>query len=389
VYAVAETDALSKGEAVAVCPRCNEALESRKTRCGVIFACAKCHGRQAALAVLRNAGATAPFLREVWRQARDPWAKRSVKCPHCNRPMSAVTARWGGHELDIDVCAPCSAVWFDRGEMAAVPTVPRPRPDPQPELSEEVREKKGLALLGMQADKEQALGNPGVGLAPPAGWQWLPGILGLPVECEAPARKSRPLATWAVVAVTVAVFLMSMEDPAKAVRQWGFIPSEWARHGGLTSLTSFFIHGGLFHLVANMYFLLIFGDNVEDDLGSLRFVLLLLGAAVFGDVVHAAFDARGQIPCVGASGGVCGVLGYYAVMFPRAKIGVLFRWLFWINFPAFVWLLFYLVIQVLGAFQQMDGHGNVSCLAHLGGLAVGLVAAMAARAVRSRPPEFG
>jgi membrane associated rhomboid family serine protease len=118
-------------------------------------------------------------------------------------------------------------------------------------------------------------------------------------------------------------------------------------------------------------------------------VLLLLGATVFGDVVHAAFDPRGQIPCVGASGGVCAVLGYYAVMFPRAKIGVLFRWLVWINFPAFVWLLFYLAIQFLGAMQQMGGHGNASCLAHLGGLAVGIVAAMVARTLRSRPPEFG
>jgi membrane associated rhomboid family serine protease/Zn-finger nucleic acid-binding protein len=370
---------------VAVCPRCNKTLEKRKTRCGIVYACATCHGRQAALAVLRRAGATAPFLKQVWRQASDPWAKRSLKCPHCNRPMSAVAARWGDHQFDLDVCAPCTAVWFDRGEMAVVPTVPRTAPPP--ELSEAAREK--VALFNLHESKEQVLDNPAVGLVPPEGWQWLPGILGLPVEYEAPERKSRSWTTWAVVAVTTLVFLALMGNLPEVIRQWGFIPDQWARHGGLTSLTSFFIHGGLFHLLSNMYFLLIFGDNVEDDLGPFLFVLLLLGAAVFGDVVHAAFEPRGQIPCVGASGGIFAVLGYYSVMFPRAKIGVLIWWLVWINFPAVAWLLFYLVIQMLGAVMQMDGHGNASCLAHLGGLAVGIVAAMVARTLRSRPPEFG
>jgi len=370
---------------VAICPRCQVTLDKRKTPCGIVYACRQCHGRAAALAVLRTAGATAPFLKQVWMEARDSPALSPLRCPHCNRAISAVTARWGDHELDLDVCAPCSAVWFDGGELGAVPTTPRAVAPPP--LSEDAREQ--MALLQIQADKEKALDNPAAGVAPPEGWQWLPGILGLPVEYESPEKKSRPWATWSVVAIAAVVFAVSQSDLEGFVRQWGFIPNEWHRHGGLTLFTSFFIHAGLFHLVANMYFLLIFGDNVEDDLGPALFVLLLFGGSVLGDAMHALFDPRGLLPCVGASGGICALLGYYGIMFPRAKVGILLRWLIWISLPAIAWVIFYLAIQFVGALMQAGGHGRVSCLAHLGGLSAGIVAAMAARMMRSRSPEFG
>ena len=82
-------------------------------------------------------------------------------------------------------------------------------------------------------------------------------------------------------------------------------------------MTSFFIHGSLLHLVGNVYFLMVFGDNVENDIGRWRYAALLLAATLAGGFLHIALDVRPLIPCVGASGGIAGVLTYYALRFPR------------------------------------------------------------------------
>jgi membrane associated rhomboid family serine protease len=139
---------------------------------------------------------------------------------------------------------------------------------------------------------------------------------------------------------------------------------------------SFFLHGGIFHLLSNLCFLLVFGDKVEDDLGSGRFLLLLTMATVVGDIVHIAADPDSTLPCIGASGGISGVIAYYALKFPRARLGFLF-WIFhvfrWVRAPAVVLFVVWIGIQLLGTSNQLAGISNVSYLAHLGGAAVGFV----------------
>jgi len=142
-------------------------------------------------------------------------------------------------------------------------------------------------------------------------------------------------------------------------------------------LTSFLLHGGILHLVSNMYFLLVFGDNVEDALGKAGYLGLIVAAALVGDLLHVIFDPRPQIPVVGASGGISGVILYYALKFPRAALGILLRILFyfrWVSLPAYVYVGFWVLLQILGAFQQVAGVTNVSALAHLGGASVGAAA---------------
>ncbi|MGH2435580.1 MAG: rhomboid family intramembrane serine protease, partial [bacterium] len=129
------------------------------------------------------------------------------------------------------------------------------------------------------------------------------------------------------------------------------------------------------HLISNMYFLLVFGDNVEDFLGTGRYLALLLLAAVLGDLTHIALDPRQQIPLIGASGGISGIVLYYALKYPRAQLGILLRiWLYfrWIRMPAYAYVGIWVVLQMIGAQQQIAGITNVSALAHLGGAAVGL-----------------
>jgi membrane associated rhomboid family serine protease len=125
-----------------------------------------------------------------------------------------------------------------------------------------------------------------------------------------------------------------------------------------------------------MYFFLIFGDNVEDVLGKWRFLALLLAADLAGNLLHILGAASSTIPCVGASGGISGIIAYYALKFPHARLGFLFRFylLFkWVHMPAYAMFILWVGLQFVGTFMQLSGFSNVSALAHLGGAVMGLV----------------
>jgi membrane associated rhomboid family serine protease len=162
------------------------------------------------------------------------------------------------------------------------------------------------------------------------------------------------------------------------VQRFGLIPAQAMRLGGLTFVRSFFLHAGIIHLVGNMYFLLVFGDNVEDFLRPLRYLALIVLAALVGDLAHVAIDPQSQIPCIGASGGIAGVITFYALNFPRAGLEFLMRWAFvwfrWIRLPAWSVFILWILFQIIGAIEQKAGISSVSSVAHLGGAAVGVVA---------------
>jgi len=153
------------------------------------------------------------------------------------------------------------------------------------------------------------------------------------------------------------------------------VPSLADRMGGVTLLTSFFLHGGLFHLLSNLYFLIVFGAQVEDYLGRRRYLLLLLSATLAGSLSHVALDPHSNIPIVGASGGIAGIVVFYGLQFPRVRLLILTVWLlfFPLRLRAGIFLLLWFLLQVLGAWQQIHGFSNTSFLAHLGGTAVGLL----------------
>jgi membrane associated rhomboid family serine protease len=221
---------------------------------------------------------------------------------------------------------------------------------------------------------------------PEEAWKWLPGLLGMPVEMSSRPLAHRPLITWGLGGLLVLVFVLTVQNLAAVVGEFGFVPAQWHRHGGLTVLASFFLHGGLFHLIGNLYFFLIFGDNVEDHLGPAKFIILVLGAHLAGTALHGAFDPRPEIPVVGASAGIFGVVAFYAIAFPRSRLGLLFFYFWWIRLPAWVLLVFYGGMQLLGAMVQVQGAGHVSNLGHLGGMAVGILAALFWRSAQNREP---
>jgi len=336
--------------------------------------------------VLRKDAST-QFVKDLLIAARENGRPSPRQCPFCGRPMKLVSLDTPQGRLDLDYCGLCNSVWFDPGEDQAVPTPP-PAPSEE-ELSPKAREALALYQLKSQAEERSAFDEDG----PDSAWQYIPAILGFPVEFNDTPVSRRPWITWGMAAFMAALFvaLMASGTLRAAIEQYGFVPQDWLRRQGATLLASFFLHGGVLHIVSNLYFFLVFADSVEDHLRPARFLLLLLGAHLAGLALHAAADPRGDIPLVGASGGIAGVLAYYAVTFPRAKLGFMLRlyWVFrWFRISAVWALVLFVGIQLFGAWQQRMGFSNTSSFGHLGGLAVGLAAGLWSRAT-ARQPEQG
>jgi membrane associated rhomboid family serine protease len=170
----------------------------------------------------------------------------------------------------------------------------------------------------------------------------------------------------------VLIYIAASPDLSSAIKNWGLVPAELYRRYGLTILTSSLLHGGIFHLLSNLYFFLVFGDNVEDDMGRGKYVLLLAASTLLGDALHVLVDPRTAVPLVGASGAISGIIAYYALQFPKTRLGMLLL-IRWYRIPVGLLMLFWVLYQVFGALYQLSGHGTVSALAHLGGAGVGLL----------------
>src|SRR6516165_1537313 len=183
-----------------------------------------------------------------------------------------------------------------------------------------------LAITEVERLSKQAEGSEFDSAAPDESWKQIAAFLGMPVEFDAPAEQRKPWATWLLSAVIICVSLLAFLNLREVVQRFGLIPAEATRLGGLTFVTSFFLHAGIIHLVGNMYFLLVSGDNVENFLRPLRYIALIAIAALVGDLIHIASEPNSTIPCIGASGGIAGVITFYALSFPQAKIGFLWRY---------------------------------------------------------------
>lgn len=203
----------------------------------------------------------------------------------------------------------------------------------------------------------------------------------IPLRDINPTRRA-PYVSYALIALNLAVFAyqylsLSPLENALIVRRHGVIPlfllSGYAP--ALSTLfSSMFMHGGLLHLVSNMWFLHIFGDNVEDAMGHLHYALFYVFAGVVAGATHALSDPGSQLPMVGASGAISGVLGAYLLMFPRARIVTLVLF-FLLELPAILFILVWFGIQLYSGFGELGTqHGaGVAFFAHVGGFVAGLV----------------
>jgi len=358
---------------MSVCPKCNQRLVRTKTEDGFFFRCRQCDGRAIGLSVLRRV-IPRDYVTGLWLKARRGEGSPGQRCPICRRPMVEVSVPVGGENVPLDLCAGCQFVWFDPHEFEQFLVQPRKESGPGP-LPQPARER--IALAKMETAAERARGADFGGGAPEQSWKWIPALFGMPVEQEVNPVRCWPWITWGLAAAMVLTFVFTVANLPQVVEKFGLVPADALRHGGITLITGFFLHAGLFHLIGNLYFLLVFGDNVEDHLGPWRYWLLVAAAALVGDVLHILGDPRSVVPCIGASGGISGVIAFYALKFPRARLGFLFGFWFyfrWFHMPAWFALIGWFLLQLLLAHQQLAGASNVSALAHLGGAGVGVAA---------------
>ena len=357
-----------------VCPNCRIQLSRNKGEVGVYWACPTCHGRSATVSLLRRI-TTRETVNAVWQAVRSGAHPQRRECPACSARMSEVPLPNPQPEtVNVDVCRTCQFVWFDPSEFEVLPRMAAVAPAREDALPPEARER--LAILQLDDIREQVRGSDWGADTPDHWWKHIPALLGMPVEMEGGYLRRLPVVTWMLALGIVAISVLAFFDLEATVASLGLIPAELGRAGGLTLLTSFFVHGGILHLVGNVYFLLAFGDNVEDYLGRWRYLALLLTAALIGDAFHVMADPASTIPCIGASGGISGVIAFYALKYPRARLGILMRFYFyfrWLRMPACAMFFLWVLLQFVGAWMQVSGYSNVSSLAHLGGAAMGFI----------------
>lgn len=231
----------------------------------------------------------------------------------------------------------------------------------------------------------------------------------IPIGDDNTRRRKTPFIVWLLVVTNAVVWLLELTWGEHFIASYAAIPFEIStgtdltttkyitaqgerfpiEHGPgpypiyLTILTSMFMHGSWGHIIGNMVYLLIFGDQIEDRYGHLKFLVFYLFTGVVAGVAHVVTDPTSVLPCLGASGAIAGVLGAYCVMYPANTVRVLvFRDI--IHLPAFIVLGLWGVMQVLGHFGNPSSGGGVAYMAHVGGFAAGVVGAGLYRAAGRR-----
>jgi len=208
----------------------------------------------------------------------------------------------------------------------------------------------------------------------------------IPIRDSIPTRRV-PIVNYALIGANLLVFLLMWlagPEQERLVYQFALIPASFSNGidlGDITDIfTSMFMHAGLAHIAGNMLYLWIFGDNVEDRLGSFKYLLFYLAGGLAASLTHLLFNPNSQIPTVGASGAIAAVLGAYLVMYPQSRIATFIPLGFFMRLamvPTSVVLGFWFILQLFNGFLSIGAAdvGGVAFWAHIGGFVAGVVLA--------------
>ncbi len=349
-----------------------------------------------------------------------------MQCPICRNSTSKITI----YDIEIDSCSNCVGAWFDPNELADYlekstkgKTIRTPKGISQNQLrvKTQIRE-SGFCPKCNQLITPFALGSSGVSVLKcvRCGGMWVQlsqmsalrywynqagpterlmicggprqtedtlstgnifkSLLGL-IEDQNP-RKHFPLITLLVILLNIVVFIWSSFSPDRA-RFLLMIPRDVLNDPSdniHTLFTSMFMHANLIHLLGNMYFLWIFGDNIEDRVGMVKYALIYLSGGIFAGLAYGLFTSHPEIPVLGASGAVSGILGGYLLLYPRARIKIFTLIYFYpitLNLPIWFYLgLWFFGLQVLNASLGVPG---VAWIAHIGGFVFGYLVLLVMR----------
>src|SRR5215208_487369 len=202
----------------------------------------------------------------------------------------------------------------------------------------------------------------------------------LPIGDDDSQRRTVPIVTYALIVINVLFFLVELSSGDAFIQRWSVVPRRLLANpvgDFITVFTAMFMHGGWMHLIGNMLYLWIFGDNVEDRLGQAKFLIFYLLCGIVATFAQVLVNPNSNVANLGASGAIAGVLGAYLLMFPRSQVRVMMgRGI--IPMPALVVIGFWAVLQFINGFgaiattEQTTG-GGVAYMAHVGGFIAGLI----------------
>src|SRR5665811_217212 len=197
-----------------------------------------------------------------------------------------------------------------------------------------------------------------------------------PIGYDDTARRTVPLVTYALIALNVLFFIVELTGGDAFIMKWAFVPKRFLSNPAgdfLTLFSSMFMHAGWVHLGGNMLYLWIFGDNVEDRFGHIKFTIFYLLCGLAATFAQLAFSIGSHVPNLGASGAIAGVLGAYILLFPRGKVRVL-QGQQVIQVPALIVIGIWIVLQFfsgIGSIANAGQTGGVAYIAHIGGFLAG------------------
>jgi len=212
----------------------------------------------------------------------------------------------------------------------------------------------------------------------------------LPIGDDDSARRTVPLVTYGLIALNVLFFIVELTGGDAFIAKWAFVPSRFLANpfaDFLTLFTAMFMHAGWLHLGGNMLYLWIFGDNVEDRFGHVKFIIFYLICGLAATFAQLAFSIGSDVPNLGASGAIAGVLGAYILLFPKGSVRVL-QGSRVIQVSALIVIGIWIVLQFfsgIGSIVSTAQTGGVAYMAHIGGFVAGFLLTFLFRGNRGRP----
>lgn len=367
------------------CPHDRVALQAVRQGPLRFYRCGACQGVAVNLSALRQL-TSQERTRALWREALNLGRNEGPPCPSCESPCTVLPA--SAERPELDICRSCHVVWFDAGELeqsgAGEPAEAPPEPPKERELPLEAAELLALHKMEQVADRVGREGPPADSLR--AGLA----MFGVPFEEGVPERRVTPVITWGLAGLSVLVFFLSITQLDTVAGVAGFVPEEATRGLGIPLLTRLLVHEDPIHLLLDLTLLMVFADNVEDELGAGWFLGLVASASVIGGLTHAWLDPFPEFALVGSTAVGTAAFVYYGLRFPKARLGAAFdmrggwnhwRWgrgwmdhggYEWVRVPCLVGLAIWMVLILLLAGAQVDGEGWISGASALGGAATGL-----------------
>lgn len=360
-----------------ICHHCKKRLERHSFRGKDFWKCPQCSGAVFSILSLKAYPESKALVSRL-RKSNDKVLFSTRKCPHCSDLMRALTLE-DRHFLRLEICDRCHLVWFEKQEYQVDETGSAKfgERQPQPPTAKPIKKREKI-------DETSQGGILDISIDEPVIDDLLKEVFYLPSMENA----FRPKLEAFVVPVLVMFFFIFSFSYRTGIEKLGFDSAMPWRLGGLTWVSSLFIHAGIFHLVSNAYFTYLCGKDLEGLLGPSRFLSLFFLGGMGGNLLFLFLAPKGQIT-IGASGAVMALLTYYACSFPRARL-VFFK-TFWFYMygaqPAqiktriniwIVWLGFVL-LDLIGLRGQMGGQSPISHLSHLGGTLIGFLTWLADR----------